>query len=51
VLGCARAGTASVPGGSYRHKNGSRLSLGALASACVEHDAVTLVVYDRTLQG
>lgn len=50
VLDCARAGTASVPTASYRHKNGSRLSLGALASACVEHDAVTLVVYDGTLQ-
>ena len=50
VLGCARAGTGSVPSASFRHKNGSRLSLSALAAACLEHDAVTLVTYHRTLQ-
>jgi PAS domain-containing protein len=50
VLGSARAGTGSVASASFRHKNGSRLSLSALAAACVEHDAVTLVIYDRTLQ-
>jgi PAS domain-containing protein len=50
VLGCARKGNGSVPDASFRHKNGSRLSLRALAAACVEHDAVTLVIYDRTLQ-
>ena len=46
----ARAATGSVPSVSFRHKNGTRLSLSALAAACVEHDAVTLVIYDQTLQ-
>jgi PAS domain-containing protein len=50
VLGCARAGTGAVSSVSFRHKNGARLSLYALAAACVEHDAVTLALYDRTLQ-
>ena len=50
VLGCASAGTGSVPTVSFRHKNGSRLSVTALTAACVEHDAVTLVIYDRTSQ-
>jgi PAS domain-containing protein len=50
VLGRARAGTGSMPSASFRHKNGSRLCLNALAAACVEHDAVTLVISDRTLQ-
>ena len=50
VLGCARAGTGSVPSATFRHKNGSRLSLTALAAACVEHEAVTLVIYDRPPQ-
>jgi PAS domain S-box-containing protein len=48
VLDCVRTGTGSVPSASFRHKNGSRLSLSALAAACVEHDSVTLVIYDRT---
>jgi len=50
VLGCVMAGTGSVPNASFRHKNGSRLSLGALASAGIEHQAVTLAIYDHTLQ-
>jgi PAS domain-containing protein len=50
VLGSAWAGAGCVPRASFRHKNGSRLSLGAMASVCAEHDAVTLAIYDRTLQ-
>ncbi len=50
VLGCARAGTGSVPSATFRHKSGSRLSFSALVAACLEHDAVTLVTYHRTLQ-
>ena len=50
VLGCVMAGTGSVPNASFRHKNGSRLALGALASAGIEHQAVTLAIYDHTLQ-
>ena len=49
VLGCAWAGAGSVPSVSFRRKDGSRLSLGAQAAACTEHDAVTLVTY-RNLQ-
>jgi PAS domain-containing protein len=51
VLGCVCTGTSSVPSASFRHKNGSRLVLSALAAAGAGHDAVTLVIYDRTLQG
>ncbi|HEY8197098.1 MAG TPA: PAS domain-containing protein [Gemmatimonadales bacterium] len=51
VLGCAWAGSGSVPNTSFRHKSGSRVSLAALASACVEHEAVTLAIYDHSLQG
>jgi len=50
VLGCVRAGAGSVPSASFRHKNGSRLSLSALAAACAEQDGVTLVIYHRGLQ-
>jgi PAS domain S-box-containing protein len=50
VLGCARAETGSVPDASFRHKDGSWLSLSALAASCPEHDSVTLVVYQRTLR-
>ena len=50
VLGSVCAGASCVPSASFRHKNGSRLSLGAMASVCAEHDAVTLAIYDRTLQ-
>ncbi len=50
VLDCVRAGAASVPNASFRHKNGSRLSLSALAAASVEQDAVTLAIYNRGLQ-
>lgn len=51
VLGCAMAGTGSVPNASFRHKNGSRLLRAALASACVEHQAVTLAIYDHRSPG
>jgi PAS domain-containing protein len=51
VLGCAWAGSGSVPNASFRHKSGSHVSLGALASAGVEHEAVTLAIYDHSLQG
>jgi PAS domain-containing protein len=51
VLGRAWAGSSSVPNASFRRKNGSHVSLGALASARVEHEAVTLAVYDHALQG
>jgi PAS domain-containing protein len=51
VLGSAWAGNGSVPNASFRHKSGSRVSLGALASAGAEHEAVTLAVYDHSLQG
>jgi PAS domain-containing protein len=50
VLGWVCAGTGCVPSASFRHKNGSRLSLGAMASACVEHNTVTLAIFDRTLR-
>jgi PAS domain-containing protein len=50
VFSSACTGTGSVPSASFRHKNGSRLILSALAAG-VEHDTVTLVIYDRTLQG
>lgn len=50
VLGCVRAGAGSVPSASFRHKNGSRLSLSALAAACGEQDGVTLVISHRGLQ-
>ena len=49
VLGCAGAG-AAVLSASFRHKNGSPLSLRALAAAGVEQDAVTLAIYDRARQ-
>ena len=51
VLGGAWAGNGSVPNASFRHKSGSRVSLGALASARAEHEAVTLAIYDHSLQG
>ena len=50
VLHGIETGSGSVPSTSFRHKNGSRLPLGALAAACAEQNAVTLVLYDRTLQ-
>jgi PAS domain S-box-containing protein len=50
VLGCAGGAKGCVSNISFRHKDGSRLSLSTLAAACVEHDAVTLVIYDRTFQ-
>lgn len=50
VLGGAWPGNSSVANASFRHKNGSRVSLGALTSARVDHEAVTLVVYDHGLQ-
>jgi len=50
VLGSVCTGTRSVPSASFRHKNGCRVALSALAAAGVEHDAVTLVIYDRALQ-
>jgi len=51
VLGRACAGGGSVPHACFRHKNGSQVSLGTLASAGVDHEAVTLAVYDHSLQG
>jgi len=51
VLGSAWSGTGSVPNALFRHKDGSRLSLGALTSACAEHEAVTLAIYDHAFQG
>ena len=50
VLDCVRAGAGSVPNASFRHKNGSRLSLSALAAASVAQDAVTLAIYNLGLQ-
>lgn len=50
VLDRVLAGAGSVPSASFRHKNGSRVSLSALGAAGVEHDAVTLAIYDRGLQ-
>ena len=50
VLHGIETGSGSVPSASFRHKNGSRLSLSGRAAACVEQNAVTLVIYDRTLQ-
>ena len=48
VLGGAPGGTSSLPSTCFRHKDGSRLCLSALAAACQEQDAVALVTYHRT---
>jgi PAS domain-containing protein len=50
LIQCLQAGNSSFSNASFRHKNGSRLSLRALAAASPEQNAVTLVVYDRGLQ-
>ena len=41
-------GSAPISSGArafFRHKNGDRLCLGALAAPCEEHDAVSVVIY------
>ena len=50
VLGCSEQATGSVSGAMFRHKNGSRLCLSAMAAACAEQDTVVLVIYNRATQ-
>jgi PAS domain-containing protein len=51
VLGCAAEQRAACPTSHSARRMAPRLSLSTLAAACVEHDVVTLVIYDRTFQG
>jgi PAS domain-containing protein len=45
VLGCVELGTGSVLGVIFRHKNGARLCLSAMAAASAGQDSVALVIY------
>jgi PAS domain S-box-containing protein len=50
VLGCSERGAGSVEEAMFRHKDGSRLRLSAMAAPCAEQDSVTLVIYNRAIQ-
>ena len=45
ALGCEGEAPGSIPVVTFRHKNGARLCLSAMAASCTEHDSVTLVIY------
>jgi PAS domain-containing protein len=47
VLGCGNAGRS---GAFFRHKDGGRLCLSAVAAACPEHDSTVLVIYQGPTQ-
>jgi PAS domain-containing protein len=47
ILGCVKRGAGSIPGVIFRHKDGSRLCLSAMAAAGAEPDSVALVIYNR----
>jgi PAS domain S-box-containing protein len=50
VLAGAEQKAGSIQGVTFRHKNGSRLCLSAMASAGAEQDSVALVIYNRLTQ-
>jgi PAS domain S-box-containing protein len=45
VLGCAAPGPTAVVGALFRHKNGTRLHLSAMAARCTEQGSMAVVIY------